>query len=283
MGYEEQDFEKAKAVVLPVPYDSTTSYNAGARNGPHAMIQASRQVEWYDSELAYSPAMVAHVFTLDELEPAMGSPEETIVRVEAAVTEILEAGKLPIIFGGEHSISLGPIRAVNEFYDNVSVLQIDAHTDLRDSYEGTKYNHASVMRRAREICPVVNVGARAQCKEEVDFLAENGGDVFYARRIYEEGMEALADEIVSKLTENVYISFDLDGLDPSVIPGTGTPEPGGLTWYDALFLLEKVFAKKNVIGFDVTELMPLPGNTVSDFAAAKLAYKMLAYKFLPVD
>lgn len=276
-GDERSDFNECKVVVLPVPYDSTTSYNPGARNGPHAIIQASRNLEWYDVELRGSPGDIG-IFTLDELEPSMKSPEETIARVEEAITEILEKGKFPVVIGGEHSVSLGAIRSVNAAYENISVLQLDAHADLRDKYEGTKYNHACVMRRARELCNVVQVGIRSMSEEEALYVEDEGIRLFMADEILER-REGLLEEVLEMLSDNVYITVDVDVFDPSYLPATGTPEPGGLGWYDVLSILRPVFGRRRVVGFDVVELSPIPGDVSSDFLVAKLIYKMVGYRF----
>lgn len=280
-GIDGLDFEKSKVAVLPVPYDSTTTYNPGARNGPHAIIQASRNMELYDEEMGYSPAEVG-IFTLDELEPSMKSPEDMVARVEAAVTEILEAGKFPVVLGGEHSISLGAIRAMNEHHEDVSVLHIDAHADLRNEYEGTKYSHACVMRRVSEICSVSQLGIRSLSAEEAEFM-KNSGNPFtcFMNRIRADGLEACLGEALDGLGAHVYVSIDVDGFDPSVLPATGTPEPGGFSWYEMLEIIKTACAKKHVVGFDVVELSPIPGNPASEFTAAKLAYKFLGYEFKP--
>jgi len=280
-GIDGVDFESAKAVVLPVPYDSTTSYNPGARNGPHAMIQASRNMELYDEELGYSPADIG-IFTLDELEPSMKSPEDEVARVEEAVGEILEAKKFPVVFGGEHSISLGAIRAMNETYENVSVLHIDAHADLRNEYEGTKYSHACVMRRACELCDVAQLGIRSISAEEAEFLKESEKPfTFFMHQIRERGLAACIDDALGKLGKDIYVSIDVDGFDPGVLPGTGTPEPGGFSWNEMCQIVKAACEKKHVVGFDIMELSPIPGNPVSEFTAAKLAYKFLGYEFKP--
>ncbi len=282
-GVDGVDFAKARVVVLPVPYDSTTTYNPGARNGPHAMIQASRNMELYDEELGWSPSDVG-IFTLDELEPSMKSPEDMMARVESAVAEILEAGKFPVVFGGEHSISLGAIRAVNEEHEDVSVLSIDAHGDLRNEYEGTKYSHACVMRRASELCDVAQLGVRSISKEEAEFLGTASNvHTFHMHRIRSEGLAPCIDEALDRLGDEVYVSIDLDALDPGILPATGTPEPGGFSWNEMLEIVKAVSSKKRVVGFDVVELSPIPGSPASDFTAAKLAYKFLGYKFKPGD
>lgn len=277
----ESDFKKARAAVLPVPYDSTVSYGTGARNGPHAIIAASRQVELYDVELGSEPAK-AGVFTLDELEPARGSAEITMERVKGAVKDIFEAGKFPLVLGGEHSISFAAVDALAACCggkEEFSVLVLDAHADLREEYEGSKFSHACVSRRIHEVVPsVFEVGVRSMSKEEADFAKGKGSvEIISADEVLEKGVEKVAKAILPKLKKKVYVSVDLDVLDPSEMPSVGTPEPGGLRWREATRLLRVVGSGKQVIGADLVELAPVPGLNAPDFLAAKLAYKMLAY------
>ncbi|NYZ78736.1 agmatinase [Candidatus Micrarchaeota archaeon] len=267
-------FEKAKVVVFPVPYDSTTCYRSGTRNGPHAIITASRQMELYDEELGYEPARVG-IHTLDELEPSMNSPKETIDRVEKVVAGIIESKKFPLMLGGEHSISLGAVRALLKSRKDMSVLQLDAHGDLRDEFEGTKFGHTSVMRRISELCDTVQVGIRDMSLEEAEFARKKKLKIFYARNPPKPA------EIVSRLKKDVYVSVDLDVFDPSEVPAVGTPQPGGMHWYEVLAILKELASKRNVVGFDVVELCPIEGDVSSDFLAARLAYKFLGYVFKP--
>ncbi|RLG18604.1 agmatinase [Candidatus Micrarchaeota archaeon] len=271
-GSENLPFEKCEVAVLPVPYDSTTSYKAGTREGPHAIIVASRNMESLDLELKKDISAVG-ICTLDELEPSTDSPEKTMNRVEEAVGSIIEAGKFPVMLGGEHSLTLGAVRALSKKHKKLSVLQIDAHADLREEYEGSKYNHACVMRRVREICPTVQVGIRSMCEEELEYVERKG-----VKGIY--GLEYDYEKLLKGLTDEVYITVDLDGLDPSIMPAVGTPEPGGLLWKEVLELLRKVCENKKVVGFDVMELCPLPGNVAPDFIASKLTYKLIGYSLL---
>ncbi|MFH0738057.1 MAG: agmatinase [Candidatus Micrarchaeota archaeon] len=274
MGYQCR-LDESKVAVMQVPYDGTTSFMAGTRYGPHAIITASRQVEFYDRELDREAAFDLGIHTLDELEPDMGSAEKTVKRVEEQADEVLEAGKFPVMFGGEHSVSVGMVRALSKKHKDLSVLQIDAHADLRDEYEGTKYNHACAMRRIREsVKTTVHVGIRSVCREELDHIkkAKIEDHIHWAPDFDEK-------KIISQLTGEVYVSIDLDGFDPADCPGVGTPEPGGLKWAQALKLLKQVSQKKKIVGFDVVELLPIPGSVQSEFFAAKLAYKLLGYSF----
>ena len=271
---ELSSFGRARVVVLLVPYDSTTCYKGGSRNGPHAIITASRQMELYDEELGYEPAGIG-IHTLDELEPSMNSPEETVERIEDAVSEIIENRKFPLVLGGEHSISLGAVRALAKKYRGMSVLQLDAHSDLRDEFEGTKFGHTSVMRRIGELCDTVQAGIRSMSREEADYAKKKKLKLFHIK-------DSLKPKfIVSSLKKDVYVTIDLDVFDPSEVPAVGTPEPGGLHWHEVLSILKEVAASRNVVGFDVVELCPLEGNSSSDFLAARLAYKFLGYIFKP--
>ncbi len=280
LGMSEEDscYEDAYAVIIPVPYDSTTSYRAGTREGPFAILTASRQVELYDLDLQCEP-LNSGVHTLPELEPDMQGPAETLANIEKAVKAVVADGKFPVTLGGEHSISSAPIKAIKEKYgESLSVLQLDAHSDLRDSYENTPFNHASVMRRVYDLTSITQVGIRNTCREEIDFLRQTGHNGIVWASEMQSGKDWI-DKAVNRLSENVYITIDLDAFDPSIMPAVGTPEPGGMLWYQTLELLNRVIDEKNVVGFDVVELCPIPGNIASDFMAAKLVYKMLGRIF----
>ncbi|MBU0532063.1 agmatinase [Candidatus Micrarchaeota archaeon] len=261
-------FEEAEIVVLPVPYDSTVSYISGTRLGPAAIIEASNYLEAYDIELGINICDKLKIHTAEELPVAEKKPEEMVKVVEEAVRKIVKAGKKPVVFGGEHTITAGVVAGLDS---PVSVLQIDAHTDLRNSYQGTKYSHGCAMRRVREITDdVVQVGIRSMCDEEADYIKQNGLE----KKIHYAYEKLDIKKIVSQLGENVYVSVDVDGFDPSVVPGTGTPEPGGLSWYDVVSLMKAV-SKKNVVGFDIVEALPVPPLPISEYTAAKLAYTMM--------
>jgi agmatinase len=275
MGYQ-CPLEESKVAVMQVPYDGTTSFMAGTRYGPHAMITASRQVEFYDRELGLDVAEELGLHTLAELEPDMGSAERTLMRVEEMADEIIGQGKFPVLFGGEHSVSVGLVAALAKKHTNLSVLQIDAHADLRDEYEGTRFNHACAMRRIREhVKKASQVGIRSVSREEMDYIRAAKLEEFM-----HYGAEFDAKKILSQLSDEVYVSIDLDGFDPSDCPGVGTPEPGGIKWAQALELLRLVASKKKIVGFDIVELLPIPGTVQSEFFAAKLAYKLLGYSLL---
>jgi len=272
----------ARFSVLPVPYDLTASYISGMRNGPRAIIEASTHMELYDEELNTEP-YEAGIETLAQIESTALGPEEMIRRVRSASEEIISSGKIPVILGGEHSITLGLVQALLEKYPDLSVLQLDAHADMREDYQDTPFNHACVARRISDICPIVQVGIRSLSVEEAEFLraekkagkkARTRIKTYYATDVI-KGINW--DAVARDLSANVCITVDLDVFDPSIMPATGTPEPGGLGWYEALRVLRNVINKKNIVGFDVVELCPLPGNIAPDFLAAKLVYKMMSY------
>ncbi|GAB1354094.1 agmatinase [Erysipelotrichia bacterium] len=281
LGLSEEDssYEDARAVIIPVPYDSTTSYRAGTREGPAAIITASRQVELYDLDLQCEP-LLAGVHTLPELEPDMQGPAATLTNIENAVRAVLADGKFPVMLGGEHSITTAPVKAIKEKYgESLSVLQLDAHSDLRDSYENTPFNHASVMRRVYDLAKLTQVGIRNTCRDEIEFIKKAGHDGIIWAHDMADGNMAWVDRVMQRLDKNVYITIDLDAFDPSIMPAVGTPEPGGMLWYQTLHLLNRVIDERNVVGFDVVELCPIPGNIASDFMAAKLVFKMLGRIF----
>jgi agmatinase len=266
-------FAKAKVVVLPVPYDGTTEFKSGAREGPQAIIDASPYLELYDAELDRDISEVG-IHTLPEVQPHMGSPELMVERVYGIAKSLLDKNKLIAMLGGEHLLTLGMVKACKEKYRKLSVLQLDAHTDLRDQYQGTKYSNACVMRRVWELCPVVQVGVRSFSLEERQFMQKQKIEPFYAEAATSPDF---VSRVVSKLTPQVYVSIDLDVFDPSIMSAVGTPEPGGMSWQQVLELLRAVGAKKKIVGFDLTELCPREGPISCAYLAAKLAYKMMGY------
>lgn len=270
---EFRDPERAAAVILPVAYDATSTWKKGADEGPAAILEASTQVELYDIETASEPYRQG-IATLEELR-FDGPPEELADEVERRTAAILERGQLPVILGGEHSVSIGAIRAAAAAHTGLSVLQIDAHADTRESYEGSDHNHACVMARARELCPIVQVGIRSLDAAELEALDTDR--VFWAHEL--EGSDDWIAGAVERLTDEVYVTIDLDAFDPSLMPATGTPEPGGLSWQQVTDLLEAVVAARRVVGFDVVELLPQPGDHACDFVAAKLVHRFLAMIF----
>jgi len=247
----------------------------GTRFGPRAILEASRQVEFYDEELDLEPFRIG-IATLAEIDVDPANLGAGLDRLEAVSAKLVEAGIIPFALGGEHSLTIAPVRALRERYPGLSVLQLDAHLDLRAEYQGTKQSHASVMRRVRELgVPTVAVGIRSLSREEADYVHAEEAPVFLAREIRESGLPI--DEILAKLKNPVYVTIDLDAFDPAYVPGVGTPEPGGLTWDEGLKLLRAVCERRQVVGCDMVELCPIPGQPASDFFAAKLANKLIGY------
>ncbi len=268
---EFSSFESSRVAVLPVPYDFSTSYQGGTRWGPQAILTASRNMEVWDDELGATYR--AGIHTLPELESTALGPGDMAKRVEEAFDWLQAAGKLPVMLGGEHSITAGAVRSALKHHPKLSVLQIDAHADMRDTYLDSPDSHACVMRRIRECCPAASVAIRSLSEEEAEYLSAHPAPLWSTR-----GFRALRGDfqpILDALTGDVFITFDLDGLDPAYLPGTGTPEPGGLDWYEASGLIGAVAARKRIVGFDVVELAPIPGNVASDFLAARMTYRMI--------
>jgi agmatinase len=266
-------FASSQIVVLPVPYDGTSTWIKGADKGPEALLIASANMELFDIETG-TEVYKKGIYTSKAITESK-SPEKMSEAVYHKALNYIDENKFVVTIGGEHSISIGVIKAHTEKYQDLTVLQIDAHTDLRPEYEGSKFNHACVMSRVSEWCPFVQVGIRSMDVEELQFTVP--GSIFYASDIVDN--DDWMDKAIKKLSKNVYLTFDLDGLDPSILPGTGTPEPGGLLWYQTIKFLKKVIEKRNLVGFDVVELCPNEINKTSDFLASKLVYKILSYKF----
>jgi agmatinase len=265
--------EKAGIVVVPVAYDGTSTWMKGADKGPRAIIEASANMELYDIETD-SEVYKKGIFTDKGIEGDF-LPEDMVDAVGKRAREYLEDDKFVVTVGGEHSVSIGAVKAHLEHCREMSVLQLDAHSDLREEYNGSKYNHACVMARIRESCPIVQVGIRSMDSSEKEFL-ERGG-VFFAGDIHDS--DGWIKKVVSKLSWKVYVTIDLDVFDPSIMPSTGTPEPGGLMWYEVLALLKAVCERREIVGFDVVELCPSDYNKAPDFLAAKLIYQLLSYRF----
>jgi len=273
LSAEYSNYKSAKIAIVPVPYDGTSTWIKGSNKGPGAIIEASANLELYDIETD-SEVYKKGIFTEEAIEES-SSVEYVIKAVRKRTEKHMKQNKYVVVVGGEHSISIGTIQAHANNNKNISVLQLDAHADLRQEYEGSRYNHACVMARVKEICPVVQVGIRSMDSSEKKLIETN--NVFFAGGIYNK--DNWKNEVVSRLSEKVYITIDLDVFDPSIMPSTGTPEPGGLLWYDILELIKVVVESREVVGFDVVELCPNTNNKSPDFLAAKLIYKLLSYKF----
>ena len=271
-------FSGSQVVVVPVPYDASTCYRPGAREGAQAIIDASRNLELYDAELRRSPYRVG-IHTLRAVEVVMGAAPAMVDRTELVTASLLDRGKFVVTLGGDHMTSIGVIRAFARRHPTMTVLQIDAHADLRDEYEGAKMSSATIMRRTLEVCPrTAQVGIRSLSEPEAELVAERNLPLWLASDIHaqtQRGERGWIAEVVKALGDEVYVTIDIDAFDPSLVPGTGTPEPGGLGWYDVIDLLTAVTASRKVIGFDVVELSPLMDDHVSPVVAAKLVYKLI--------
>jgi len=275
-GYLEDKYaklENASIVIIPAPYDQTSTWVKGADRGPAAIIEASGNMELYDIETD-SEVYLKGIYTAEAVDGRL-YPGDMVETVRERVERHIQNDKFTVVIGGEHSVSIGAIRANAEKHPDMTVLQLDAHCDLRDQYEGSEYNHACVMARVRELCPILQVGIRSMDSSEKKSLDKDR--VLFATDIH--GSTDWIGRVVSKLSDKVYITIDLDVFDPSIMPSTGTPEPGGLLWYEVLTLLKTICNSRELVGFDVVELCPDERNKAPDFMAAKLIYKLLSYRF----
>ncbi|MDT8368806.1 MAG: agmatinase [Longimicrobiales bacterium] len=283
LGLDEEAgaFESARAVLLPVPYEATTSYGGGTRSGPAAIIDASRYIELHDQEFGQETGPAIGIHTLPPVELTRAGPTPAMEELREVHDRVLEAAgeRFVLLLGGEHAVSAPAIRSHAARHDDrITVLQFDAHADLRDAYEGSPQSHASVMARVLDVADVVGVGLRAVSEEEIEVArAHDGIHLIWADEMWES--DAWMERALERLGETVYITFDVDYFDPSLVPATGTPEPGGGEWYRTLRFLRRVFEEREVIGCDVVELAPIPGTRAPDFLVAKLVYKLLGYRF----
>ncbi|MCD2258842.1 agmatinase [Psychroserpens luteolus] len=269
--------EHSKIVLIPVPYDGTSTWQKGADKGPKAFLEASKNMELYDietdSEVYRQGIYLTQPITIN------ATPEAMVDAVHQETKSYIKKNKFVTVFGGEHSISIGTIRAFNEMFPSLTVLHIDAHADLRQSYDGSTCNHACAVYEASQNTNLIQVGIRSMDIMEKSIM--NLDKTYFAHEMVMD--DSWMDSAIDQMTDNVFITFDLDAFDPSILPSTGTPEPGGLFWYETLDFLKQVFAEKNVVGFDIVELCPNEIDKSSDFLAAKLYYKMLSYKFQNED
>ena len=272
---EQTRLDNAKAVLIPVPYDSTTSLRSGARYGPRAIIESSYGLEDYDWELDLDVSSLG-IHTTPALEPHVGSPELMAGRVKDAVALYLGQGKITGVLGGDHSVTIGSAQAHQQACPNLSVLYLDAHADLRDEYLGTRWGHASGARRIHESGPLVLVGLRSMCPEEREYLRQEAIPAFYWPPP-DPNDGSYVQEVIDQLGPSVYVSVDLDVLDPALMPAVGTPEPGGMSWQQVTNLLQKVGESRKIVGFDVSELAPNEGPAACSYTAAKLVYKLIGY------
>ncbi len=271
-------FDRARVVVLPVPYDSTVTARAGTRDGPRAIIEASADMELYDVGLGIEPCRHG-IHTLPELAPHTGSPEAMTDRIEGVVGELLDHGKFVVTLGGEHTVAVGAVRAHAKRTAGLSVLAFDAHSDLREEYLDSRYNHACTLRRALDVAPVTQVGLRSASAEDAALIRERGLG-FYSPREYRD---AGASAVVDRLSDDVYITIDLDNFDPAEMSAVGTPEPGGLHWDEVSDLLIAVAKRRRIVGFDVTELSPSLGPRSCAQLAAKLTYRLIGLALGPTE
>lgn len=278
---EYSNYENSKVVILSAPYEKTTSYGKGTAKGPGAILEASHYVEFFDEETEKQVCFDIGIAAIEPMKFGKLTSKKALDLIYRNVDEHIRNGKFVITLGGEHSISTAPIKAHFDNFSDLSILHFDAHSDLREEYEGSKYSHASFAARVSEFTTdITQVGIRAQCKEEFDFIKAKGINTFYAFQMRDRGFdEKLINDITATLKKNVYITFDVDYFDPSIMPSTGTPEPNGFYWDETMRLLKKVCAERNLVGFDVVELAPQKDYTFPDFLTAKLIYKILNYKF----
>ena len=270
------DFAGARVVILPVPLDRTTSYVPGTRNGPHEILVASTHMELWDEETATNVHSVG-IFTLPDMEFPFATLDEVVAEIRRVASELVSRDKFPFVLGGEHTITAPVVAALAAKHPGLSVLQIDAHADLRDSFMGTPHNHACAMRRVLEHAPTTQVGVRSLSPEEADAAPRLATRIFYDYNMRKD--ERWIERVVDSLSETVYITIDCDGMDPAIMPAVGTPEPGGLGWYEMLALVRRVIESRRVVGCDLVELCPMPGNVAPNFLCAKLIYKILSYRF----
>ena len=268
------NYSESGIIIIPVPYDETSTWMKGADKGPDAILDASVNLEFYDVETSSE----AHLKGINTIAPLLEkeTPQKLVKAVYDRILSLLSDKKFPVIIGGNHTVSIGAIKAFSEFFENLTILQLDAHADLRQVYEGSVLNHACAMARAREFGPVVQVGIRSMSAEELAFVERDR--IFFSHELYYD--KSLYEKALVKLTENVYITIDLDVFDPSIMPSTGTPEPGGPPYYELLHFMKEVIKSRNVVGFDVVELCPSATNKSPDFVAAKIIYQLLSYKFV---
>ena len=272
-------YETARAVIFPIPLERSTSYEHGTRNGPSAILAASRNLELYDDELELEPYKEIGIATLPAIDTMDGTMDEVTTELYTAQLGMLEDGKFPVALGGEHSLTPPLVSATAKKFKDLTVLQIDAHADMRDEYQGNPASHACAMRRVVEVCPAVQVGIRSLSVEEAKAIPHLRTKIYWAKNIVRAPMKAWIAKVLDDLGPNVYLTIDLDGFDPSVVPATGTPEPGGLDWHQVTALVRAVADHKKIVAMDVVELLPQPGDHASDFLAAKLVYKCLGYIF----
>ncbi|MBI3115177.1 MAG: agmatinase [Candidatus Kerfeldbacteria bacterium] len=271
---DQASWKRAKAVVIPAPYDAAVSFRSGARYGPAALLEDSVSIEWYDLELGLNIAERVPLHTLDPLELPVSGPADAVAVIEREVARVLTAKKFPLLVGGDHSLTAGAVRAVAAKHRHLTVMHLDAHGDLRDEYQHSSFSHATCMRRAYEATGrLVQVGIRDVEEEQVAFQQRHRIPVFAAPNVP-------VQKIIAACGPKVYVTVDVDVFDPSIMPATGTPVPGGLGWYDVIGLLRALGKSRRIVAADIMELAPIPGLAAPNVLAARLAYKMLGYALL---
>jgi agmatinase len=267
------NYGESGIIIVPVPYDETSTWMKGADKGPEAILEASVNLEFYDVETSTE----AHLKGIHTIDPVLEkeTPWKLVQAVHDCISSLLSEKKFPVIIGGNHTVSIGTIKAFSEHFENLSVLQLDAHADLRQIYEGSEFNHACAMARAKEFAPIVQVGIRSMSAEELSYVENDR--IFFSHELYYD--KNLYKKAIDKLSENVYITIDLDVFDPSIMPSTGTPEPGGPAYFELMHFMRDVIKSRNVVGFDIVELCPSATNKSPDFIAAKIIYQLLSYRF----
>jgi len=274
-GIDEIEYKDAKIVVLPIPYDSTVTYRSGTREGPRAIIEASRNMELYSYELGTDISKVG-IYTMDELAPDFSSPKNMVKHIAREVELIMKEGKIPLILGGEHTITIGAAQALSNMEKKVSFIQLDAHSDTRDEMFNSKYMHATAMRRTKELCKnLVSVGIRSM--EEPLEKSEKNHEIFTMHDVHEKGIEKIARKVLDLTEDEIYLTIDLDVLDPSEMPATGTPEPDGMRFHELIKFIEIIAKEKKLLGFDIVELCPIQGFHAPNYLAAKLAYLTIGH------
>jgi agmatinase len=271
---EPADFDRSRAVILPIPFERTTCYVAGTRNGPREILLASSQMELWDEENLVSASDLG-IYTLPEMELPYATMQEALGEIARVAAQVFDAGKFLVSLGGEHSLTIPLVEAASSRHPGLSVLQIDAHADLREAYMGNRFSHASVMRRVVERAHCTQVAIRSLSEEEARVVPSLNTAIFYD--VHMRNDAAWMDRVVESLGDPVYVTIDCDGFDPAIMPAVGTPEPGGLSWHEGLTLLRKVFAARRVVACDVVELSPLPGIVAANFLCARLVCKLITY------
>jgi len=271
------DYGNARAAILPLPYEATTSYGAGTKRGPAAIIKASQQVEFFDEELNLEPCQIG-IATMAAPGLGRASGAQAVKIIAGSCRKLINDGKFVVGLGGEHTVTVGMVQAMHEKYPGLWVVQLDAHSDLRDRYAGSPYSHACAMARVNEFCPLIGLGIRSGISGEREKL-KAPSRIYYAHEMRQLGPAKWREEVLGILGKYIYLTIDLDFFNPAEMPAVGTPEPGGFGWYEALDFLRELFVRREIIGCDIVELMPLRGLSGPDFWAARLAYKLIGYKF----